>query len=114
MQSDWQLRIDRCDGAQSDGLPGQGESARTMRRSMRPSAFDRMMRGSQQRRYFENSGYFNFGYWGSGAKSQREASDALVDQMVGRIANETGSILDVACGLGGAAKRLTHFFFRAR
>jgi MPBQ/MSBQ methyltransferase len=30
--------------------------------------------------------------------------------MVGRIANKTGSILDVACGLGGAAKRLTHFF----
>jgi MPBQ/MSBQ methyltransferase len=102
MQSDWQLRIDCCDGAQSDGLPGQS------RRSTRPITFDRIMRQSQLQRYFENSGYLNFGYWGSGAKSQREACDALVDQMVMRIANKTGRILDVACGLGGAAKRLTH------
>src|SRR3974390_3213341 len=46
--------------AQSDGLPGQGESATTVRRSMRPITFDRMMLNSRQRRYFENSGYFNF------------------------------------------------------
>jgi hypothetical protein len=38
---------------------------------MRPSTDDRMMRGSNQRRYYENSCYFNFGYWGAGAKSQR-------------------------------------------
>ena len=44
---------------------------------MRPSTYDRMMRGSNQRRYYQNSGYFNFGYWGAGAKSQQEASDAL-------------------------------------
>src|SRR5262245_62789577 len=78
----------------------------TVRWSMRPSTYDRMMRGSNQRRYYENSGYFNFGYWGAGAKSQREASDTLVDQMVARIANRTGRILDVACGLGGSTKRL--------
>jgi SAM-dependent methyltransferase len=45
-----------------------------------------------------------------GARSHREASDALVDQMVARIANKTGSILDVACGLGGTTKRLTHTY----
>src|SRR5947207_11672622 len=79
----------------------------TVRWSMRPSTYDRMMRGSNQRRYYENSGYFNFGYWGAGAKSQREASDALVDQMVARIDNKAGRILDVACGLGASTKRLT-------
>jgi len=82
----------------------------TVRWSMRPSTYDRMMRGSNQRRYYENSGYFNFGYWGAGAKSQREASEALVDQMVARIANRTGRILDVACGLGGSTKRLTQTY----
>ena len=51
----------------------------TVRWSMRPSTYDRMMRGSNQRRYYGDSGYFNFGYWGAGAKSQREASEALVD-----------------------------------
>jgi hypothetical protein len=35
---------------------------------------------------------------GRGAKSQREASEALVDRMVARIANRTGRILDVARG----------------
>jgi MPBQ/MSBQ methyltransferase len=78
----------------------------TERWSMRPGTWDRMMLGTNQRSYFENSGYFNFGYWGAGAKSQREAGDALVDQMVARIADKTGRVLDVACGLGGSTKRL--------
>jgi len=82
----------------------------TVRWSMRPGTYDRMMRGSHQRRYYGDSGYFNFGYWGAGAKSQREASEALVDQMVARVANKTGRILDVACGLGGSTKRLTQTY----
>jgi MPBQ/MSBQ methyltransferase len=61
-----------------------------MQWSMRPGTFDRMMRGSNQRRYYDNSGYFNFGYWAAGARSQREASEALVDQMVARIADTGG------------------------
>jgi MPBQ/MSBQ methyltransferase len=68
--------------------------------------YDRTMRGSNPRRYFENSGYYNFGYWGAGAKSQREASEALVDQLVARIADKGGRVLDVACGLGASTKRL--------
>jgi hypothetical protein len=52
------------------GRRGRGELM-TVRWSMRPSTYDRMMRGSNQRRYFENSGYFNFGYWGAGAASVR-------------------------------------------
>jgi MPBQ/MSBQ methyltransferase len=82
----------------------------SVRWSMRPSTYDRMMRGSNQRRYYENSGYFNFGYWGAGANSQREASDALVDQIVVRIGNKAGRILDVACGLGGSTKRLAQTY----
>ncbi len=68
--------------------------------------YDRTMPGSNPRRYYENSGYFNFGYWGSGATSQREASDALVDQLTGRIVGKGGRILDVACGLGASTRRL--------
>src|SRR5262245_7335546 len=60
--------------------------------------YDRMRRGGNRRRYDENSGYFNFRYWAAGAKPQREASKALVDRTVARIANRTGRILDVACG----------------
>src|SRR5215510_6113755 len=79
----------------------------TVRWSMRPSTYDRMMRGSHQRRYYGDSGYFNFGYWGAGAKSQREASEALVGRVVERIAHRTRRILDVACGVGGSTKRVT-------
>src|SRR5262245_66679912 len=51
-----------------------------------------MMRGSNQCRYYGNGGYFNSGTGAAGAKSQREASEALVDRMVARIANRTGRI----------------------
>ena len=80
-----------------DGPPGRGErddgAVVDASQHLRPH-----MRGSNQRCYYENSGYFNFGYWAAGAKSQREAGEALVDRMVSRIANRTGRILDVACG----------------
>jgi len=69
--------------------------------------YDRMMRSSYQRRYYENSGYFNFGYWGGGAASQREASEALVDKLASNIGPDAGPILDVACGLGASTQRLT-------
>src|SRR5579864_199067 len=52
-----------------------------------------------RRGYYDNSGFFNFGYWDSGARTQPEASAALVDELVGRIAVKGGRILDVACGV---------------
>ncbi len=69
--------------------------------------YDRALVTPSYSRYFEEAGYFNFGYWGKEAKSQREACDALADELVARIAVEGGRILDVACGAGGSTKRLT-------
>jgi MPBQ/MSBQ methyltransferase len=58
--------------------------------------YDRAMRGRDlPQRYYENSGFCNFGYWGGGAKSQREASEELVDQLVARIPDKGGRMLDV-------------------
>jgi MPBQ/MSBQ methyltransferase len=37
--------------------------------------YDRTMPSSNPRRYYENSGYFNFGYWGSGRR--RNARPAM-------------------------------------
>jgi len=59
-----------------------------------------------RRGYYDNSGFFNFGYWDSGARTQPEASAALVDELVGRIAVKGGRILDVACGVGASTRRL--------
>ena len=68
--------------------------------------YDRALVSANYRRYFEDSGFYNFGYWDGGAKSQREASETLVDELVGRIANKAGRILDVACGPGASTRRL--------
>jgi MPBQ/MSBQ methyltransferase len=63
-----------------------------------------------QARYYENSGYFNLGYWGGQARSQCEASDALVDRLLEKIAVKDGRILDVACGAGASTRRLMNSY----
>lgn len=68
--------------------------------------YDRALVSSDYRHYYEDSGFYNFGYWDSQARSQREASEALVDLLVGRIATKGGRILDVACGPGATTRRL--------
>jgi MPBQ/MSBQ methyltransferase len=68
--------------------------------------YDSLMLNDDYRRYYEDSGYYNFGYWDTQAKSQRQASEALVDHLVERIANKSGCILDVACGPGATTSRL--------
>jgi MPBQ/MSBQ methyltransferase len=72
--------------------------------------YDRALVSSDYRRYYDDSGFYNFGYWDTHAKSQREASEALVDQLVARIAKKGGRILDVACGPGASTKRLTRSY----
>jgi SAM-dependent methyltransferase len=68
--------------------------------------YDRAMQSGKQRRYYGGSGFYNFGYWATGAASQREASEALVDALLERLPKKTGRILDVACGLGASTRRL--------
>jgi ubiquinone/menaquinone biosynthesis C-methylase UbiE len=72
--------------------------------------YDRALISANYRRYFEDSGFYNFGYWEGGAKSQREASEALVDELIGRIANKGERILDVACGPGASTRRLLRYY----
>lgn len=57
-------------------------------------------------KYYANSGFYNFGYWGAEAKSQTEASQALVDLLTEKIILKGGRILDVACGVGASTRRL--------
>src|SRR5438067_2402844 len=73
-------------------------------------AYDRFMVGSLVRRYYDNSGFFNFGYWTDETKTQRAACEALVDQLVDRLPDKSGTILDVACGLGASSKWLARTF----
>ncbi len=72
--------------------------------------YDRALVSSHYQRYFEGSGFYNFGYWEKHAESQREACETLVDELVDRIAVKGGRILDVACGPGASTKRLTRSY----
>jgi len=72
--------------------------------------YDRTMVGSNQRRYYGDSGFYNLGYWNAQTTTQRQASELLVDRLVEKIPNKKGRILDVACGLGASTRRLSETY----
>src|SRR5215471_8355078 len=72
--------------------------------------YDRALINGDYRHYFEDSGFYNFGYWDERSTTQREASEALVDRLLDRIPTKRGRILDVACGPGGTTRRLMRNF----
>lgn len=80
------------------------------------TALDRMIRVydnamvRHRRGYYQDSGFFNFGYWAGSPGSQREASEALVDELLSRIAVKGGRILDVACGVGATTLRIADVY----
>jgi len=71
--------------------------------------YDRAMRGSHQRRYYGNTGFYNFGYWANRPKDQAAASAALVHKLIESFPDK-GRILDVACGLGASTQILADRF----
>jgi ubiquinone/menaquinone biosynthesis C-methylase UbiE len=72
--------------------------------------YDRAMVGDFARQYYDNSGFFNFGCWTGQTTSQQSASENLVDELVARLPDKSGLILDVACGVGASSKRLAKSF----
>ncbi len=72
--------------------------------------YDRALGSKDYRNYFDDSGFYNFGYWENRAKSQREASEALIDELVAAIAIKGGRVLDVACGPGATTQRLMRYY----
>ncbi len=75
--------------------------------------YDRALVSSDYQHYFEDSGFYNFGYWDGGAATQREASEALIDELTGRIKYKGGRILDVACGPGATTRHLMQSYAAA-
>jgi ubiquinone/menaquinone biosynthesis C-methylase UbiE len=60
--------------------------------------------------YYDHSGFYNFGYWDENTRSQKEASENLVDTLLGFIPERSGRILDVACGLGATTRHLLRYY----
>jgi len=68
--------------------------------------YDKALSSRNYRQYFDDSGFYNFGLWDGAASTQREASEALIDELMSLIGRKGGRILDVACGPGASTRRL--------
>lgn len=60
--------------------------------------------------YYGQSDFANFGYWDASTSSPREASERLIDELLGFIPEKRGPILDVACGKGASTRHLLNYF----
>ncbi|MDA8139516.1 MAG: methyltransferase domain-containing protein [Desulfobacteraceae bacterium] len=72
--------------------------------------YDRWLNNRFVTSYYQNSRYMNWGYWNDKTLNAKEACDNLVDTLMGFIDDKKGNILEVACGAGGATKRLFQFY----
>lgn len=72
--------------------------------------YDQSMGGPLARRYYGDSGFFNYGYWTPTTTSQREASENLVEKLLSYLPTKQGTILDVACGLGATTRHLLRYY----
>ena len=74
------------------------------------AGYDRNMVERVKQTFFGNSGFYNFGYWAPGVRSQREASEILVQRLLDWIPEKQGTVLDVACGMGASTKMLAEHY----
>jgi MPBQ/MSBQ methyltransferase len=72
--------------------------------------YDNNMYAAFVEEYYDHSGFHNFGYWTPRTRSQREASENLVDVLTDCFPHKSGTILDVACGMGASTRRLLRHY----
>ncbi len=72
--------------------------------------YDRDMLGEPARSYYEDSAFYNYGYWQPGTRTQRQASENLVEKLLSMLPQRSGRVLDVACGIGGSTRYITKYF----
>jgi MPBQ/MSBQ methyltransferase len=89
--------------------PGNGELVDRINRRYDSSMYSRLTD-----EYYDHSGFHNYGYWRQGTLNQREASENLVDVLVGFFRDKKGDVLDVACGMGASTKRLLRQYHPSR
>ncbi|MFH0340745.1 MAG: methyltransferase domain-containing protein [Chromatiales bacterium] len=72
--------------------------------------YDAKMYNPLVQELFEGTDFYNFGYWYSETKSQNEACENLIEQLLDLIPVKGGKILDVACGKGATTCFLTKYY----
>jgi len=71
--------------------------------------FGRILSERASRR-FERSGFRNYGYWAPGIRTRVDASEELMEVLLAFIPQKVGTILDVACGIGGTTRYLLNYY----
>src|SRR5262249_37617744 len=64
--------------------------------------------------FLGHSGHANYGYWRADTRRGQDACDNLVDLLLAGHDGPVRCVLDVGCGRGGAARRLTGRFGAGR
>ena len=59
---------------------------------------------------YGRSDFCNWGYWEPSTRTQREASEGLVEKLLAFIPQKKGTILDVACGKGATTRYLLNYY----
>ena len=62
------------------------------------------------REYYDSSDFFNFGYWETGTRTQKEAGENLMERLLAFIPSKRGTILDLARGKGETTRYLLHCY----
>lgn len=81
-----------------------------MRQRIIDRRYESRMTHEWTQEYYDHSDFYNFGYWDAKTRNQKEASENLVETLLGFIPAKQGKILDVACGLGATTRYLTKYY----
>lgn len=77
-----------------------------MSRKIIDDGYEQRMLDALTQEYYDGSDFYNFGYWEESTRSQKEASENLVEKLLAFIPEKRGKIVDVACGLGATTRHL--------
>lgn len=71
--------------------------------------YDRIMYRPRPAERYEGSGFHNYGYWTRDIHSQKDACEKLMEVLLAFIPEKSGTILDIACGMGGTTQYLLNY-----
>jgi nucleoside-diphosphate-sugar epimerase/ubiquinone/menaquinone biosynthesis C-methylase UbiE len=88
----------------------QEESTLSLQAAMVGPVYDQGLYSDVIDEYYDDSDFWNWGYWDSQTTSQREACENLMEKLLAFIPEKQGRILDVACGKGATTRYLLKYY----
>lgn len=72
--------------------------------------YDTMLYSPGHDEFYDSEGWANFGYWEPTTRTQKEASEQLMEKLLAYIPERRGRLLDVACGKGATTRYLARYY----